>query len=299
MKRFLAILAVCALAFSLCAPVEAKTAKAATMRLEKTQGTVTLKSGAGKTLTQSDGMKLYSGNTIADAAKSYAWISLDSSKAVKLGASSSVTVKQSGKKLELNLTSGKLFFNVSTPLTSDESLSIRTSTTVTGIRGTCGVVEATKDSETGEDCTLITIFEGSVNVATVDPAAGKINTLPVSAGRWVKITSNNGMVMHGTFVDTDGMGFAMVDIAANPELLARINAATALGEKIKTNAAKQLAIDEGNEQKIIDTLPTNKVVVTDPVFTEPVYVGGGGGGNSGGGDVGDNSGQTTPPDTTS
>lgn len=276
MKRFLAILAVCALAFSLCAPVEAKTAKAATMRLEKTQGTVTLKSGAGKTLTQSDGMKLYSGNSLADAAKSYAWVSLDSSKAVKLGASSSVTVKQSGKKLELNLTSGKLFFDVKTPLTSDESLSIRTSTTVTGIRGTCGVVEAIKDSETGEDCTRVTIFEGSVVVTTAEPAAGTTNTLTVSAGKWMQIASDNGRVVHGTIDDTSDLGFAMVDIAADPALLARINAATVLGEKIKTTAAKQLAIDEGDEQKAIDALPANKIVVTDPVFSEPVYVGGGG-----------------------
>jgi len=278
MKRFLAILAVCALAFSLCAPVEAKTAKAATMRLEKTQGTVTLKSGAGKTLTQSDGMKLYSGNSLADAAKSYAWVSLDSSKAVKLGASSSVTVKQSGKKLELNLTSGKLFFDVKTPLASDESLSIRTSTTVTGIRGTCGVVEVTKDSKTGEDCTRVTIFEGSVVVTTAEPAAGTTNTLTVSAGKWMQITSDNGRVVNGTIDDTSDLGFAMVDIAADPALLARINAATALGEKIKTTAAKQLAIDEGDEQKAIDALPANKIVVTDPVFSEPVYVGGGGGG---------------------
>jgi len=275
MKKFTAALLCCVLMFSLVSTAQAKTAKAATMRLEKTEGTVTLKSSAGRTLTKSDGMKLCSGCSLADGAKSYSWISLDDSKAVKLGASSSVTVTQSGKKLTLNLTSGKLFFNVKTPLASDESLSIRTSTTVTGIRGTCGVVEATKDSETGEDCTLITIFEGSVAVTTTEPAAGKINTLPVSAGRWVKITSRYGALMHGTIVDTNNLGFAMVDIAADPALLASINAATALGEKIKTGAAEQLAIDGGNEQKIIESLPVNKIVIDDPVFSEPVYSGGG------------------------
>lgn len=75
-------------------------------------------------------MKLYSAGT-----QSYAYISLDSSKAVKLDANTKVQVRKQGSKLELLVTSGKLFFNVKAPLSSNQSLNIRTSTMVTGIRG--------------------------------------------------------------------------------------------------------------------------------------------------------------------
>ena len=40
------------------------------------------------------------------------------------------------------LISGELFFNVTAPVEKDESLNIRTSTMVTGVRGTSGWVEA-------------------------------------------------------------------------------------------------------------------------------------------------------------
>ena len=61
-------------------------------------------------------MKLYSGYTISTSAKSYAYVSLDSTKVVKLDASTKVEVRKSGSKLELLVSSGELFFNVSAPV---------------------------------------------------------------------------------------------------------------------------------------------------------------------------------------
>ena len=65
-------------------------------------------------------------------------LALDNSKTAKLDASSAAKVAQSGKQLELNATAGSLFFNVPVALKSGESMNIRTSTMVTGIRGTSG-----------------------------------------------------------------------------------------------------------------------------------------------------------------
>lgn len=129
------------LAVSMAIPVSAATARATTMRLEKTEGTVTLKTQNGTARTISNGMRLYNGNTLATATSGYAYISLDSTKAVKLDQNSSATLRQNGKQLELLVKRGKLFFNVSQPLTEKENMNVRTSTMVTGIRGTCGIVE--------------------------------------------------------------------------------------------------------------------------------------------------------------
>ena len=59
---------------------------------------------------------------------------------------SDVDIKKDGKKLELVVNSGGLFFNVTKPLEDDESMDIRTSTTICGIRGTCGWVESQGDT---------------------------------------------------------------------------------------------------------------------------------------------------------
>ena len=128
------------LSASAAVPASAATARATTMQLEKTEGTVTLKTQNGSTRKITKGMRLYNGNTLSTAKYSYAHISLDSTKAVKLDQSSSATLRQSGKQLELLVKSGKLFFNVSKKLSAKESMNVRTSTMVTGVRGTCGVV---------------------------------------------------------------------------------------------------------------------------------------------------------------
>ena len=141
MKKTLSILMALLLLWSMALPAAAaETAAAATLRLEKAEGTVKVSNASGKSVTVTDGMRLYSGYTIATEKNSYAYVSLDSTKAVKLDASSKAEVEKSGKKLELKVTAGKLFFNVTAPVGQDESLNIRTSTMVTGVRGTSGWV---------------------------------------------------------------------------------------------------------------------------------------------------------------
>ncbi|MGN0312295.1 MAG: FecR domain-containing protein [Lachnospiraceae bacterium] len=159
------ILMVLALLVSLGMPVSAATARATTMKLEKTEGTVTLKTQNGTKRKITNGMRLYNGNCVTTASDSYAEISLDSSKTVKLDQNSSVTFRQNGKKLELLVKTGKLFFNVSSPLTDEESMNIRTSTTVTGIRGTCGVVEYVDVNKS-----KLYLLEGKVTLGSGDNA---------------------------------------------------------------------------------------------------------------------------------
>ncbi len=141
LKRVLCALLASAMVVVPVTPASAATARATTMKLEKAEGSVTLKTQNGSARKITNGMRLYNGNALSTASSSYAYISLDSTKAVKLDQNSSATLRQNGQQLELLVKSGKLFFNVSKPLTQKENMNVRTSTMVTGIRGTCGVVE--------------------------------------------------------------------------------------------------------------------------------------------------------------
>ena len=124
------------LCLGLAVPALAEDATGSEIRLLRTEGTVKVTSTSGKSYSTREDMRLYNGYVISTEEASYAWITLDSEKAVKLDQCSSLEVRRSGKTLELMLKSGELFFNVTAPLKEDEKLNIRTSTMVTGVRGT-------------------------------------------------------------------------------------------------------------------------------------------------------------------
>ena len=90
----------------------AEKAKAASFRLEKAEGIVEITGSNGKNISPSEGMLFYSGDVIRTSAKSYAYISLDDSKLLKIDELSQAVVKKSGKKLEIVLEEGALYFEV-------------------------------------------------------------------------------------------------------------------------------------------------------------------------------------------
>ena len=135
LKRVLCALLASAMVVVPVTPASAATARATTMKLEKAEGSVTLKTQNGSARKITNGMRLYNGNALSTASSSYAYISLDSTKAVKLDQNSSATLRQSGGQLELLVKSGKLLINVSKPQTQKENRNVRTCTMVTGIGG--------------------------------------------------------------------------------------------------------------------------------------------------------------------
>ena len=176
MKRFLPFLLILSFLLTLTMPaMAADDATGTTLRLEETNGTVTVKDAAGKDKSAREGMRLYSGYTIATGASSSAYISLDDTKAVKLDSSGKVEIKKSGKKLEVSLTSGQIYFNVTEPLKVDESLNIRTSTMVTGIRGSFGWVNLTR----------MGLMHGHVTLICTNPETGETRVTEVYTGEKV------------------------------------------------------------------------------------------------------------------
>ncbi len=140
MKRVFSLILILILMLGLAAPASAAKAKAAVMRLQLAEGSVTVMDAGGKVLTYQKDMRLYSGYTVSTDSAGSAYILLDDTKAVKLDRNTTVTIKKSGRKLQVKVKAGQLFFNVTAPLASNEALEVRTSSMIVGIRGSSGIV---------------------------------------------------------------------------------------------------------------------------------------------------------------
>lgn len=153
--------------------------KATTMHLLRTAGTVSVYDGEDKVIKPREKLGLYSGYNVETEPVSYAWIDLDEVKLVKMDEASEIEIQKDGKKLELLVNSGSLFFNVSEPLAGDEIMNICTSTMVVGIRGTCGWVVSE-----GDKGAQVYILEGKVEVEAVNTE----ETAAVSAGEMAQVS---------------------------------------------------------------------------------------------------------------
>lgn len=320
MRRLSAVLLSLCLMLSLTAPVLAApqtSGAASTLRLESTEGTVQMKDAAGKAIKANKGTRLYNGYSLSTQKASYAFVSLDSSKAVKLDASTTATVFQSGKKLELTASSGQLFFNVTAPLKSDESLTIRTSTMVTGVRGTCGWVEISD-----RNTTRISLLEGTLTVTSPDPVTGENRTITIQGGQTLTIVyegdghgfdpsligdnitiqdlidqgiiNENNIILTGTGLTVEILqedrvpGFVAVEVAKDKALQKKIEETTNLSvPDIIRDAKERLAAEEAaaelQDQKIqeaLENLSTNEAAPLFESSTESSGASGGGGGGA-------------------
>ena len=100
---------------------------------------MTVSDGTGKDVPLLEDLGLYNGYGVDTRSESYAWINLDDVKLTKMDQESEIAIQKDGKSLEIEVRSGSLFFNVTEPLKDDETMDIRTSTMLVGIRGTCGL----------------------------------------------------------------------------------------------------------------------------------------------------------------
>lgn len=299
MKRIFTLLLTLVMTFSLAIPAQAaNSTKASTMRLMETEGTATVENAIGKKLSIQDKMRLYNGYEVSTEKASYAYISLDNNKAVKLDASSAVKVNQSGKKLELDVTAGELMFNVPVALKSDESLNIRTSTMVTGIRGTAGWVNAL-DRYT----TRVGVLEGSVTIQSKDPFTGADRSVTIVGGQIATIIRHeranaiqqqlidDGVIIEENIVaeltkpgqiveeiqEADIPGFVAEEVSSNSDLQDRIAEESPLNvEEIIKDAQQRLNAEEkaADKQEALIEKTLKELAATEPglPFAEPEVI---------------------------
>ena len=160
-------------------------AKAATMHLRKTEGTVGVSDDGGQAVEPREELGLFSGYGVDTQSKSYAWIDLDDVKLVKMDQDSEIGITKEDKQLEVEVKTGSLFFNVTQPLADDETMTIRTSTMAVGIRGTCGWV--TQDAAA--------LLEGSVEVTAGEQSA------TISAGEMAFLTEDGKLEVRQLYIE--------------------------------------------------------------------------------------------------
>ena len=184
--------------------------RATTMKLIKTDGEVGVENEKGKSVDLIENLGLYNGYGIGTQPKSFAWIDLDDTKLTKMDEKSDVDIKKDGKKLELVVNSGGLFFNVTKPLEDDESMDIRTSTTICGIRGTCGWVESHGNT------TYVGLCDGKVECTVT--VGGKEETVKVNAKEILIVKKDGDPVTYEVKELTykDVPEFVQVEIADEP-----------------------------------------------------------------------------------
>lgn len=224
-KRMFSLLLALGLTLGLAAPAMAAES-ASTIRLSKTAGTVAVSKSSEKPLTLMSNMRLYNGYHVTTKAESYAWMNLDDTKLIKEDAASEVEVRKDGKKLEVNILSGNVFFDVSEKLEDDESLNISTSTMIVGIRGTAGYVRMIDRWSF-----LLTVLDGVVQCSVTDPVTGQLKSEPVRAGETVICVvyskdhaGDKCDILRDTWTVDDIPGFVLYDVVRDLDLCDRIKA---------------------------------------------------------------------------
>lgn len=153
-----------------------------TMRLLRVEGTVKIESANGGSKPVINNIRFQSGDALSTGADGLASVGLDDTKIVTLQNDSRAEFNKNGKHLELKLTKGALFFNVTEKLGEDESFEIKTSTMTAGIRGTSGYVYY--DDE-GRDSLIIT--DGVVIVTAINPDTGETKYAEVRGGQKITV----------------------------------------------------------------------------------------------------------------
>ncbi len=236
-----------------------KAIRATTMRMLRMEGTVNLEEN-GKVKAVREDLRLKNGNAVNTEAASLCSIGLDDTKIVTMNEVSRAEFSQKGKALELNLTKGSLYFEVSKKLASDESFEIQTSTMVVGIRGTSGYVSCDED---GHEYVLTT--DGSVHVIGTNPVTGEVKEIDVPAGSKIVVYLYNDRTV-------DSIMFALEPVSEDeiPEfVIARLQENEALLDKVVNDTGWSKPVILGEEEgEPEDTSEEEKAEETTEVTEE-------------------------------
>lgn len=177
----------------------------------------------GKAVAAFENMRVLNGYSVETGQESYAGFSLDDEKAAKLDALSSAEVRKKGKKLELLLSEGSVFCDIKEPLEQDETMNIRTSTMITGIRGTVLYAKVVD-----QNTSAVFVLEGNVALQGIDPVTGQMTSVSVGTGqKGVAAAGTGGVSGPGVpavrayvepFSKEEIDGYVLMQVAADPEL---------------------------------------------------------------------------------
>ncbi len=195
-----------------------------TMRLLRVEGTVTIEDSKGGTKPVIDNIRFQSGDALSTGSDGLASVGLDDTKIITLQNDSRAEFTKQGKHLELNLTKGAVFFNVTEKLQPDETFEIKTSTMTAGIRGTSGIVYY--DEESNRDALIVT--DGSVVVTATNPDTGETKYAEVKGGERIQVflysdrKEDTVQFYLDEITEEDLSDFTLEMLVENDELLNRV-----------------------------------------------------------------------------
>lgn len=198
---------------------------ATTMRLLRIEGTVTLENSKGGSKPVVDNMRFQSGDALSTGSDGLASVGLDDTKIITLQSDSRAEFSKKNKQLELKLTKGAVFFNVTEKLRSDESFEVKTSTMTAGIRGTSGIFYY-DEADGGRESLIVT--DGSVEISATNPKTGETKTARVEGGERIKLylysdkTEGSVSFEIDKVTEDDLSGFSLGLIANDDALTKRI-----------------------------------------------------------------------------
>ena len=198
---------------------------ATTMRLLRIEGTVSLEDASGSIKPALNNLRFQSGDALSTGSDGLASVGLDNSKIITLQNDSRAEFVKNKKHLQLKLTKGALFFNVTEKLKADETFEIKTSTMTAGIRGTSGMIYFDAD-DGGRESLVIT--DGVVEVSATNPETGETKTARVEAGQQIKVYLYSDRVEDtvefylSDISEEDLSEFILTRIAENDELMKKI-----------------------------------------------------------------------------
>ncbi|MBE7069980.1 MAG: hypothetical protein E7386_05720 [Ruminococcaceae bacterium] len=242
-----------------------------TMRLLKVEGTVNIEDSKGESKPVINNIRFQSGDALNTGEDGLASVGLDASKIVTLNNNSRAEFSKKGKQLELKLTKGSLFLNVTEKLKPDEKFEIKTSNMTCGIRGTSAVIYYDQNDDMRE---TIAVTDGTVEISATNPKTGETKTAKVEAGKQLKVyfytTNEAGTSIEFYVIDLteeDLSEFTLTMIAENDELIKRICDHTGWDpDKLK----KTLKDLDAQGKGPTGTVPTvSEPTKTDPEPTEP------------------------------
>ena len=242
---------------------------ATTMRLLRTEGNVKIEA-AGKSQVATKNKRFQSGEAIWTGADGLASVGLDDTKIVTLQSDSRAEFVKKNKQLELKLTKGAVFFEVTQKLNQDETFEIKTSTLTAGIRGTSGYIYF--DAE-GKDS--LTVTDGKVIVTAVNPDTGERKYAEVSGGQRITVhlysdrTSDSVEFEIEDLTESDLDDFLLKMLVENDSLLDKVCQETGwvktrLQELAREILNKQI---EGSEVTTTTTTEESTEESTEPADT--------------------------------
>ncbi|MFI3253696.1 MAG: FecR domain-containing protein [Eubacteriales bacterium] len=150
------------------------------MRLENFTGSITLQNNSEEKAVVL-GSRLVTGDNIETMIESNAYVVLDKSKVLRVNETSQVEIVQEDKHLDIYLSKGTVFFNVTSTLSADESLEFQTNNVVTGVRGTSGIIHFDPVAQVTQIVVLTGMVTGTTTSEEQTIEAGQVaivETLP-------------------------------------------------------------------------------------------------------------------------